>query len=158
METLFDWHISLDRMSEMGDPLEKIDETINWDIFVKPLEEMRDKERKSNAGRKPYDVILMLKILLLQSFYNLSDEQAEYQINDRITFRRFLGLGLSGKCPDKNTIWLFREQVTKAGYMETIFDLFSQFMDVGGVVAKEGVIIDASITDAKVQRLSLIHI
>lgn len=75
---------------------------------------VHEKERKSNAGAKPYDVVMMFKILVIQSLYNLSDDAVEYQIMDRISFMRFLGLGLGDRVPDAKTIWLFRERLKKA--------------------------------------------
>ena len=60
--------------------LVRLSSQIDWEVFRAELETIRPKERKSNAGRKPFDVILMFKIMVLQSLYNLSDEQAEFQI------------------------------------------------------------------------------
>ena len=77
---------------------------------------MHQKTRKSKAGRKPYDVVLMFKVLVLQHFYNLADEQTEYQIRDRYSFCRFLGLTPEGNVPDARTIWLFRKRPGNPGY------------------------------------------
>ena len=73
------------------------------------MTETKPDERKSNAGRKPYDAILKFKILVLQSLHNLSEEQTEYLIRDRISFMRFLDLELEDAVPDATTLWLFRE-------------------------------------------------
>ena len=91
---------------------------VDWKLFRPLLEVVRDKERKSSAGRKPFDVMLMFKVLVLQSLYNLSDEQAEFQIRDRLSFMRFLDLSLGDDVPDAKTIWLFREQLTEAGVIK----------------------------------------
>ncbi len=72
-------------------------------------------ERKSNAGRKPLDAVLKFKMLVLQSLYNLSDEQVEYQVQERLSFARFLGLRLEDTVPDATSLWLFREALAKAG-------------------------------------------
>jgi hypothetical protein len=81
---------------------------VDWKRF-RPLPEVaRDKERKSSAGRKPFDAVLMFKVLILQSLYNLSDEQTEFQIGDRLSFMRFLDLSLGEDVPDAETIWLFQ--------------------------------------------------
>ena len=61
---------------------------------------------------------MMFKILILQRYYNLSDDQTEYQIFDRLSFMRFLDLKLSDKLPDSKTIWLFRETLIKNGVIE----------------------------------------
>jgi len=107
---LFDWHERFKKIDKNGDPLVRLNKVINWDMFRQQLEIIRQKKRKSNAGAKAYDVVLMFKILILQSLYNLSDDSTEYQIMDRLSFMRFLGLGLGDKIPDSKTIWLFREQ------------------------------------------------
>ncbi|CCD02403.1 transposase-like protein DUF772 [Azospirillum brasilense] len=74
--------------------------------------------------RPPLDAVMMFKILVLQALYGLSDEQAEYQVRDRLPFMRFLGLGLSDRVPDRTTVWLFREALVTAGAMEGLFARF----------------------------------
>jgi IS5 family transposase len=110
------------------------------------------KERKSNAGRKPFGIILMFKGLVLQSLYNLSDERIEFLIRDRISFTRFLGLTLGDAVPDEKTIWLFREQLTEAGIIKRLFEEFDAFLEEKGFSARRGQIIDASIVEAPRQR------
>ena len=151
---LFDWQIRFEQLDNGGDPLVKLNEAINWELFRRNLEKVRDKERKSNAGRKPFDVILMFKILILQSLYNLSDDQLEFQIRDRLSFMRFLGLGLGDTVPDAKTIWLFREQLTEAKLVKKLFDRFDKFLRKSGFTARKGQIVDASIVPAPRQRNS----
>ena len=124
---LFDWQTRFEQLDNGGDPLVKLNKLVNWEMFRRDLQTVREKERKSNAGRKPFDVILMFKILILQSLYNLSDDQLEFQIRDRLSFMRFLGLSLSDIVPDAKTVWLFREQLTEAGLIKTVFDRFDCF-------------------------------
>ena len=69
---LFDWQTRFEQLDNGGDPLVKLNEIVDWELFRDDLETMRDKERKSNAGRKPIDVVLMFKVLILQTLYNLS--------------------------------------------------------------------------------------
>ena len=76
---------------------------------------------RQKGGRPPYDPVLMFKILVLQTLYTLSDDAAEFQIKDRLSFMRFLGLGLHDRVPDAKTIWLFREQLTRAGAIRKLF-------------------------------------
>lgn len=149
---MFDLEFRLQELDKGGDPLPKLNETIDWDLFRPTLETIRDKERKSNAGRTPFDVVLMFKILVLQSLYNLSDDVAEYQISDRLSFMRFLGLSLEDGVPDAKTIWLYREQLTEAQLIETLFAQFDAYLNEKGFVARKGQIIDASITAAPRQR------
>jgi len=151
---LFDWQNRFEKLDKNGDPLVKLNKVVPWNNFRPALEKLRDKDKKSNAGAKPYDVIVMFKILILQSLYNLSDEATEYQVLDRLSFMRFLGLRLGSRVPDAKTIWLFREQLTEAGMAEKLFRRFERVLEESGFAAKKGQIIDASIVQAPTQRNS----
>jgi IS5 family transposase len=151
---LFDWQFRFEKLEKNGDPLRQLNEVINWEGFRPTLSCIHDKERKSNAGAKPYDVVMMFKILVIQSLYNLSDDAVEYQILDRISFMRFLGLSLGDRVPDAKTIWLFREQLTQAKLIKKLFFQFDQFLRNSGFAAKKGQIVDASIVSAPKQRNS----
>lgn len=111
---MFDESSRLSKLSKLGDTLERLNRIIDWEMFRPIIAQVRTKEHKGAGGRPPYDDILMFKILVLQRLYNLSDDQTEYQINDRMSFMRFLGLTISDTIPDAKTIWLFREQLTQA--------------------------------------------
>lgn len=104
-----------------------------------------DADRKSAAGRKPWDEVLIFKALVLQAQYNLSDEQAEYQLRDRLSFMRFLGLGLEDAVPDAKTLWLYREALAKADAVEDLFDQIDRFLKDKGYLAMGGQIIGATI-------------
>ncbi len=95
---------------------------------------------------------MMFKILVIQAANNLSDERTEFLINDRLSFMRFLGLGLSDRVPDARTIWLFRERLTKAGAIQTLFDRFEAALRTSGYIAMSGQIVDASLIAAPKQR------
>ncbi|CAO3447141.1 Mobile element protein [Azospirillum argentinense] len=97
---------------------------------------------------------MMFKILALQALYGLSDEQAEYQVRDRLSFMRFLGLGLGDRVPDRTTIRLFREALVTAGAMEGLFARFDADLKERGRFALGGQIIDAPIVEAPRQRLT----
>jgi IS5 family transposase len=114
--------------------------------------ETKPEERKSNAGRRPYDTILKLKIVVLQSLYNLSDEQTEYLVRDRLSFMRFLDLELEDPVPDASTIWLFREGLVAAGLIDKLFARFGQHLEAAGYLARGGQIIDATIVSVPKQR------
>lgn len=99
----FDMENRLGRLSEMGDALERINPIIDWEIFRPIIEHALQEARgkaKGPGGRPAFDCILMFKILFLQRLYHLSDDQTEYQINDRLSFMRFLGLWLGDKVVD----------------------------------------------------------
>jgi IS5 family transposase len=151
---LFDWQFRFEKLDKSGDPLRQLNDVIDWESFRPTLVSIHEKERKSNAGAKPYDVVMMFKILVIQSLYNLSDDAVEYQIMDRISFMRFLGLSLGDRVPDAKTIWLFREQLTEAKLVKKLFRRFDEFLRNSGFAAKKGQIIDASIVSAPKQRNS----
>lgn len=151
---LFDWQTRFEQLAHGGDPLVKLNEVVKWELFCDDLQQIRDKDRKSDAGRKPFDVVLMFKILILQSLYNLSDDQVEFQVRDRLSFMRFLGLSLGDTVPDAKTIWLFREQLTRAGCIKSLFERFDAFLQEGGFAARKGQIVDASIVPVARQRNS----
>ena len=93
------------KLDKLKDPLAELKNYIDFELFRPSLEEILEKPKRSNAGRKPLDVVFMFKILIIQRLYNLSDEQVEFQINDRLTFCRFLALPIGGKAPDFTTVW-----------------------------------------------------
>jgi IS5 family transposase len=142
-----------DQLSKLGDPLEVLAKNIPWDRFRPKLGLARlTANRKSNAGRKPYDDVLMFKTLVLQALYNLSDDQTEYQIRDRLSFRRFLDLGMSENVPDAKTIWLFREHLVQKKLVEKLFAKFDGYLNEMGFAARGGQIIDASFVQVPKQR------
>ena len=120
--SFFDEAERLIKLTKLKDPLEALKQHIDFEIFRPQLEAVFSKDKKSAAGRKAYDVVLMFKILILQRLYNLSDEQAEFQINDRQSFQRFLGMHLGSTVPDFSTVWLFREALTVAEVIKPLFD------------------------------------
>lgn len=134
------------------DPLIRLNELIDWEDFRATLNKIREKDRKSSAGRKPYDVVLMFKVLVLQHLYNLSDDEIEYQLRDRYSFCRFLGLSPEGKIPDAKTIWLFREHLVQAALIEELFSDFNHQLEGHGYKARKGQIVDASFVDVPRQR------
>jgi IS5 family transposase len=108
--------------------------------------------KKNNAGAKPYDVVMLFKILILQRYYGLGDSQVEYQIVDRTSFKIFLGLATGDKVPDEKTVWSFRERLTKTGLVEELFEHFVSFLEERELIFNAGQMIDASFTVAPCQR------
>ena len=126
-----------------------------WESFRADIEAVvltPEEARKSSAGRKPIDAMVMFRMLVLQSLYNLSDEQVEYQVRDRLSFTRFLKLGIEDRIPDGTTLWLFREKLAKAGLIEKLFDRFDQHLGAQGYIARGGQIVDATIVAVPRQR------
>jgi len=152
LKGLFDIEFRMQELSKSGDPLVKLNTCVDWEAFRSDLETIREKERKSNAGRKPFDVLLMFKVLVLQSLYNLSDEAVEYQVRDRLSFMRFLHLSIGDRVPDAKTIWLFREELQEAGLVKRLFKRFDRYLRNQGFSARKGQIVDASIVSVPIQR------
>lgn len=108
--------------------------------------------KKSNAGAKRFDVVMMFKILILQRYYGLGDTQIEYQILDRLSFKKFLGLESGDKVPDEKTVWAFREILTSTGLTEKLFNKFRNYLEERELIMNEGKMVDASFTVAPRQR------
>lgn len=130
------------------DPLVTLNQLIDWNDFRPTLLKIREKPRKSNAGRRPIDVLIMFKALILQHLYNISDDELEYQIRDRYSFCRFLGLMPEDRVPDAKTLWLFREQLTQMELAKVLFVDFDIQLQEKGFQARKGQIVDASFVEA----------
>ena len=153
--SFFDESKRLAALSRLGDPLEELSKHIDFEMFRPVLNDaLRKAERKSPAGRKPLDVVLMFKALIVQRLFNLSDEQLEFQITDRFSFTRFLGLHTGETIPDYTSFWGFREALVEKGLDRQLFDQFSAKLEAEGVFAKNGSIIDATIVEVPKQRNS----
>jgi len=150
---LFDEQFAVSHLSEMGNPIESISKVIDFEMFRSILESrLLNTAKKNNAGAKPFDVVMMFKIMILQRYYNLGDKQVEYQIVDRMSFKKFLGLESGDKVPDEKTIWAFREKLTQTASVEELFELFVSHLEQKGLIFNEGQIIDASFIEIPRQR------
>ena len=124
--------------------LEGIASAVAWDRFEALLRPLAPE----GPGRPPYDALLMLKALLLQQWYGLSDEAAEEALNDRMSFRRFCGLALEEASPDHTTICRFRERLREAGLVERLFAEFERQLEAAGLILKRGTMVDATVVEA----------
>lgn len=150
--TFFDHQDRLDLLERLGDPLPKLERTVEWDAFRSLLSSVYKNGDPSKGGRPPYDAVLMFKVLVLQHFYNLSDDQTEFQIRDRYSFCRFLGLTPEGKVPDAKTVWVYRERLKALDLVDKLFtELLSQ-IDAAGFTARQGQIVDAALVPVPKQR------
>jgi IS5 family transposase len=148
---LFDAFSAYARLDKCEDPLQKLNDIIDWELFRPRLKRIRNNE---SVGRKGFDVIMMFKILILQTLYNLADDATEYMLRDRLSFMRFVGLGMTGKIPDAKTIWKYREQLTKAELIKPLFYEFEEYLKGKGFKASGGQLIDATIISTPIQRNS----
>jgi transposase, IS5 family len=139
-------------LSRTGDPLERLGSVVDFEMFRGDLDAALRRSDRAMGGRPPMDAVMMFKVLIVQSLYGLADEQTEFQIRDRLSFMRFLGLDLHGRVPDARTIWLFREHLTKAKAVAALFARFDAHLRERGYLAMGGQMIDASIIAAPRQR------
>jgi IS5 family transposase len=142
---LLDRYASLDKKK---DPLVEINGVVPREEFRPALDRAwrkPDAARKSRAGRKPMDTVLMFKTRVLSALYNLSDDQIEYQVRDRLSFMRFLCFGLGDHVPDAKTVWLYRDALAESGKVEELFKLFDGHLARQGYIVRGGQILDPSI-------------
>lgn len=111
---------------------------------------MRAVNLKNNAGARPFDYVMMFKIMILQSLFGLSDKQVQYQITDRLSFKEFLGLSSGVKVLDEKSVWAFRERLTKEGVVEDSFVMFYNHLNDKVLIVNEGKMVDASFTKGPV--------
>lgn len=150
--SFFDLENRYASLSDAGDPLERLNTVIDWEIFRPILARIDNKQRKNAAGRKVTCRVLLFKMLILQRLHGLSDERLQYQVSDRLSFMRFLGLDLSGKVPDARTVWAFREALKEHRLTDALFERLNQALADLGVELKSGQIIDATFVPVPIQR------
>ena len=148
----FDFDDRLAELSAKGDDLERVKALVDFDMFRPALEAAVPRADRSKGGRPAFDHVLMFKVLILQAMHALSDERTEFLIKDRLSFMRFLGLGLADSVPDANTIWTFREMLKKAEAIDALFRRFDEALRSEGFLAMSGQIVDATIVAAPKQR------
>jgi len=146
----------LKELSAKGDALERLNAIVDFEAFRPDLAQAVPRSDGSKGGRPAFDHVFMWKILILQASHSLSDERTEFLIKDRLSFMRFLELGLSDAVPDANTIWTFREALTRATIdgkpaIEMLFRAYEASLAQAGFLAMGGQIIDASIVAAPKQ-------
>lgn len=152
-KSLFEEEYTLNELSKMGNPLDFLSKCLDFELYREKLETALLKEdRKSNAGRRPFDPVLVIKVMFLQRMYCLSDEQTEYQIKDRTSFRHFLGISSYEDVPDEKTMWKYRDFFAKEGTFDELFSLFLSHLKELGIEMNEGKMIDASFVVAPRQR------
>ena len=146
---------ALERLSALGDPLEQLERIMDWSIFLPIMDEIRpNKTQEGIGGRPPYDNTFVIKTFILKEMNGVSFNQLEFMANDRLTWKRFLGLGLEEKAPDENTFWSWNELLVKSGRYEELFQIFKQRLEEAGVIAKKGSLVDSTFVDVPRQRIS----
>jgi IS5 family transposase len=125
---------------------EKCNRHIPWKKLADSLRGLYDDHEK--GGREPWPVILMVKCVMLQKWFGLSDPQLEEQLRDRLSFRRFVGLSLMDKTPDETTFVRFRQRLLARGHGRTIFDAVVKHLESCGLVLNNGTLVDATMVQA----------
>ena len=152
-ENLFEEEFTIDALSQMGNPLERLAALVDFEMFRPALEEVLvKKDCKTPAGRPQIDVVLMFKVIFLQRYYGLGDHQIQYQIIDRTSFRQFLGIHTVAEVPDEKTVWACKNRLAEDGTFDRLFDEFRTFLENKGLSFNEGKIIDATFVEAPRQR------
>ena len=155
----FDLDGRLKELSAKGDALERLATIVDFELFRPDLARAVPRSDGAKGGRPPFDLVFMFKVLVIQASHSLSDERTEYLIKDRLSFMRFLGLGLADPVPDANTIWTFREALTRAqlggkAAIQVLFAAYEAALTRAGFLAMGGQIIDAALVAAPKQRNS----
>ena len=151
---LFDKAVRLDELHAMGDPLARLDEVIDWTLFATVFERLPKAEPKGLGGRPAFAPAMMFKALVIANLYQLSDQQLEFQITDRLSFKRFLGLTDADKSPDEKTFWAFRETLTRSELIEPLFAIFHAALEARGMFARKGQRVDATFVEVARRRNS----
>jgi IS5 family transposase len=127
-----------------NDPLDRLHGLVRWYRFEKVLAGLRD----DGPGRAAWPVLVMFKALLLQALYGLSDRELEAALNDRLSFRRFVGLSIEDAVPDHSTLNRFRNHLAQAGLLEKLFSELDRQLDQAGLILRRGTMLDATLIEA----------
>ncbi len=135
------------RLTEMRDPLVGLKVRIDWEAFLPKLNRVNEKDRESQGHTKPFDALLLFKILVLQQLFNLSDDKLEYQIKDRLSFLAFLALQQKDAVPDAKTVSLFRLKLKSLGLFDALFVQFHMQLLAEGYVAHAGQMVEPTFVE-----------
>lgn len=142
-----------EKLDKLGDPLAEIEAAIDFAALASEVDRIAPRPVGLQGGRPPYPTETMVRILVLKRLYNLSDEQMEYQLLDRMSYKRFCGLTQAANIPDRTTVWVFENRIGEAG-AKAIFDGVSAQLLKKGFIARGGQIIDATLVPAPRQRFT----
>ncbi|WP_119396561.1 IS5 family transposase [Salinibius halmophilus] len=135
------------KLDQLNDPLAKLNEIVDWEDFRADLSEVRKSHDPRKGGRPPQDLVVMFKAIFLRHYYGLSHDQVEFQVTDRLSFRRFLGLGIDQNVPDAKTVWHYEDCFSKTKLLDRVFDKLLAQIEQAGYYARGGTIVDASIIE-----------
>lgn len=151
----FDVGNRMEKIKQFNSPLLRLSEYVDFNFFRNELENyFRKGKDYSKGGRPPYDYVLMFKILVIQHFYNISDDQTEFCINDRMSFMQFLNLQIGQRIPDAKTIWHFKNELSREDMSSKLFTTLHNQLLADGIILNKGTIVDASFVNVPRQRNS----
>lgn len=139
--------------SRIAMKLEKLNKIITWTDILEVVKVV-DRTDKQTGGAPHKDLLVKVKMLFLQHLYNLSDPELEDQVNDRLSFQKFIGIDFRTTVPDYTTIWRFRERLIEEGINDKLFEMILSFIEAEGLLLKKGTLIDASIIESSNRPLS----
>jgi len=142
------------KLDHLGDVLPLMEKHIDFKALAAEIDQAAPRPGRERGGRPPFPTELMVRALILQHLYNLSDEQMEYQVLDRLSFQRFLGLRRSSQVPDRTTFWTFRERLTAAGAGDALFEAVNRQLAQHGYIARGGQLVDASLVPVPRQHVT----
>jgi len=134
----------LRELSAQGDPLEKLLEIVDFELFRPVLDDALGGTDRLKGGRPPFDAVLKFKMLYLQAQHGLSFEATEHLVRDRLSWMRFCSLSLADPVPDANTLWDFREALIRSGALDRLFERLDQAIRDAGYLPMSGQIVDAT--------------
>lgn len=142
------------KLDRLGDVLQVMEKHIDFKALAAEVDRAAPRSGRERGGRPPFPTELMVRALILQHLYNLSDEQMEYQVLDRLSFQRFLGLRRSSQVPDRTTFWTFRERLTAAKAGDALFEAVNRHLARHGYIARGAQIVDASLVPVPRQHVT----
>ena len=154
MDDLFAQNQRSSKLSKLGDALVGLGSLVDFKALAALVDAKAPRADSKLGGRPPYATELMVRMIILQQFFGLSDDQMEFQINDRTSFQRFLGLERSSQIPDSKTLWSFRERVKKAEVSSDLFADAKRQIGAKGYIARGGQVIDGTLIRAPIQHFT----
>ena len=142
----------LARLDKLNEPLLKLNQYVDFDAIAMAVDKACPRPARSKGGRPPYPTVLMVRALVIKYLWNMSFDQLEMQLLDRVRLQRFVGLQESACIPDAKTFWSFHEKLVQAGVADIIFDEVSRQLLSAGYWARGGQLIDATLIPVPVQR------
>jgi len=141
------------KLNQHGDVLQDLETYVDFRSIALLVDKAAPRPERKKGGRPHFPTELMVRVLVVQQTFNLSDEQMEYQLLDRLSFQRFVGLRHSSQIPDRTTIWIFKERLIKASAFSSIFDAVQEQLNAHGYVARAGHMVDTSLVPVPIQHV-----